>query len=65
MKLQKIQDNENYKKDLDSGAVISVDKRGLEAYRARKSSNKVIIEEINSIKSDLLEIKEIIGKLVK
>tara|TARA_Y100000593_G_scaffold93447_1_gene188339 strand:- start:91 stop:288 length:198 start_codon:yes stop_codon:yes gene_type:complete len=65
MRLQKIKDEDGYQKDIDSGAVLSVDMNALTAYKARKNKDKIIVDEINEIKSDLSEIRDILRKLVK
>ena len=57
MKLQPIKDAEGYKRDPESGAVLSVDKRALEAYKLKKRKQNAVLDDINIIKSELEELK--------
>ena len=51
MKLQPIKDVEGYRRDPESGAVLSVDKRALVGYKLKK-------DDINSIKEELGELRD-------
>jgi len=56
MKLQPINDIEGFKKDVDSGAVLAVDNRGLDAYKRKKKQQAAVLDDINSIKEELTEL---------
>jgi hypothetical protein len=60
MKLQPINDIEGFKKDVDSGAVLAVDNRGLDAYKRKKKQQAAVLDDINSIKEELTELKGMI-----
>jgi len=63
MKLQPIQDTDGFKKDVESGAVLAVDNRALHAYKMKRKQQHAVVDEINSIKEELGELKEML-KLV-
>jgi len=63
MKLQPIQDTDGFKKDVESGAVLAVDNRALHAYKMKRKQQYAVVDEINSIKEELGELKEML-KLV-
>lgn len=60
MKLQPINDIEGFKKDVDSGAVLAVDNRSLDAYKRKKKQQAAVLDDINSIKEELTELKGMI-----
>jgi hypothetical protein len=63
MKLQPIQDTDGFEKDVESGAVLAVDNRALHAYKMKRKQQYAVVDEINSIKEELGELKEML-KLV-
>ena len=70
--LVKVRDHDNLVRDPHSRAIINTDKNAYTIYmqrvkEARKSNDelKYAVREINSIKVELTEIKELLGKLVK
>ena len=60
MKLQPIKDAEGYKRDPESGAVLSVDKRALQAYKLKKRKQNEVLDDINIIKQELGELREML-----
>ena len=78
-KLIPIKDNDSLSRDMDSGAIISTNRKDYEAHLAKrvaaasakqrvdsiKSDVDIIKEEINNFKADLSEIKNILLSLVK
>ena len=74
MQLQNIKDEDAYKEDKNNGAVLSVDNRALRAYKEKRKNNLVMTNEINNIKSqhtqilydidnikhELIEVKELL-----
>ena len=58
MKLQPIKDVEGYKSDPESGAVLSVDNRALVAYKLKKRNQNAVLDDINSIKEELGELRD-------
>lgn len=72
MKLVQIQSREYLARDVSSGAVINTNKVEYENYLARKKANadvKARIEQnskdIDGIKNDLTEVKEMLMLLIK
>jgi len=63
MKLQPIQDTDGFKKDVESGAVLAVDNRALQAYKMKRKQQYAVVDDINNIKQELQELKEML-KLV-
>ena len=62
---------ENWGRDPDSGALVSVDNNGLAAYKARRAKMRQkdsqiteMSNDINSLKEDFQEIKSILMQLV-
>tara|TARA_R100001126_G_C4786924_1_gene129948 strand:+ start:154 stop:366 length:213 start_codon:yes stop_codon:yes gene_type:complete len=60
MKLQPIKDAEGYKRDPESGAVLSVDNRALIAYKLKKRKQNEVLDDINIIKQELGELREML-----
>ena len=60
MKLQPIKDAEGYKRDPESGAVLSVDNRALDAYKLKKRKQNEVLDDINIIKQELGELREML-----
>lgn len=72
MSLVSVEGFENYKKDTTSGGVVNTDKRSFESYKRAKAhatqrnTNVAALEsEINTLKSDLCEIKNILTQLLE
>lgn len=64
MKLQPIENVDGFQKDENNGAVLSVDNRALYAYKAKKIKQHEILSDINDIKQDLKELKEILNHVI-
>ena len=58
MKLQPIKDVEGYRRDPENGAVLSVDNRALVAYKLKKRNQNAVLDDINSIKEELGELRD-------
>ena len=72
MNLVNVEGFENYKKDTANGGVVNTDKRSFESYQRAKmhatqrNNNVAALEtEINTLKSDLHEIKNILTQLLE
>lgn len=68
MKLVKVKDHPNLRKDLDSGAILNVDRGAVERHKARSVNLNKEIERDNDIanlKSDVSEIKELLKLLLQ
>lgn len=60
MKLQAIKDVDGYKRDESSGAILSVDNAALQAYKIKRKKQNSVIDDINSIKTELGELREML-----
>jgi hypothetical protein len=66
-KLAKIEDAPGYAKDLTTRAVVSTDQRSLKTYkiqRERASSLQTAIDDINTLRNELSDIKSLLNQLV-
>lgn len=64
MKL-KVKDHENLVKDTETKAVLNTDLTSLEAYRAHRNKQRQKDGEIERLKEDVKEIKDILQLLVE
>jgi len=65
-KLQ-LQDTNKYVRDKDSKAIISSDRNSLSAYKAQRERAKHIqssLDDINMLKSEMIEIKTLLTKIL-
>lgn len=65
--LVKIENEPGYLKDTKTQAIISTDNVGLEAYRAKRKrdmENQMKLDEINNIKQEVAEIKDLLRQLL-
>ena len=63
----KIENEPAFAKDTISKAVINTDLSGLEAYRARRNRTAEMeakLDEINTLKQDVAEIKDLLRQLL-
>jgi|TARA_B100001750_G_scaffold246201_1_gene267794 hypothetical protein len=68
----KVTGKDNLVRDEESGAILNVDNKGLNAYRAARDNRIKQLEkeermenEIDNIKSDVSEIKNLLNELIK
>jgi hypothetical protein len=64
MKL-KVKDHENLVKDTETKAVLNTDLTSLQAYRAHRNKQRQKDNEIETLKEDVKEIKDILQLLVE
>ena len=63
----KISGVENFVKDSNNKAILNVDKGALSAYKKQRaiiSSAKNLSEEVDSLKNDVKEIKDLLTQLI-
>ena len=68
LKLVKVENEPNLKKDVYNGAVLNFDSQGLLAYKNLKKSQQNYndhVDEINKIKDDISEIKSLLKAVIK
>ena len=64
MALTKIKEVDGYLKDENSGAVLSVDQNALDAYKRQRSQRNSIVSDINNIKQELGELKDMLNLII-
>jgi len=64
VKLTKVKNDESYARDPRSNAVVNIDNNALATYKARRQM-RAHVDEINKLKDDMKEIKNLLTKLVK
>jgi len=64
MALTKIKEIDGYLKDETSGAVLSVDQNALDAYKRQRSQRNSIVSDINNIKQELGELKDMLSTII-
>ena len=64
MKLQPIKDVDWFQKDIDTGAILSIDNTALTAYKKKKQHQNELISDINNIKDELKEIRDMLRLIV-
>ena len=64
MSLTRIKEADGYLKDENSGAVLSVDNNALHAYKRKRSQQNNIICDINNIKQELGELKDMLNLII-
>lgn len=65
MKHIPVENSRNLVRDKSTGAIINIDKNGLELAKARKAARKKEQNEFNELKSEVKELKELILQLSK
>ena len=63
MKTVKIE-NKKLERDLNSKAVLNTNRNALENYKMERKKRLSEIEDINNMKKDIAELKEMIGQLL-
>ena len=61
----KVEGHSSLMKDSDFSAIVSTDTSAWSLYKLRKENYKKQVEEINNIKSDMNDIKQILNQLVE
>ena len=64
MALTKIKEVDGYLKDETSGAVLSVDQNALDEYKRQRSQRNSIVSDINNIKQELGELKDMLSTII-
>ena len=60
----KVRDNPNIVRDLKSGAILNIDEDMILKARERKRKKKQDQEELEKMKSDITEIKDLLSSLI-
>ena len=61
----KVDGHEGYIKNTKTGVVLNVNKTEIEAARKRKALKKQQEEDINNLKNEVSDIKNMLGKIIE
>ena len=61
----KVDGHEGYVKNTETGVVLNVNKAEIEAARKRKALKKQQEEDINNLKNEVSDIKNMLGKIIE
>mgnify|MGYP006172993265 CR=1 FL=1 len=64
MKTVKVKETQ-YVRDINSKAILSTNRNALENYKLARKQKEKEISDINSMKQDILELKELVKQLIK
>jgi len=64
MKTVKVEETQ-YVRDVNSKAILNTNRNALENYKLAKKRKEAEISDINSMKQDILELKELVKKLIE
>jgi len=62
--LQPIENVSDFKRDIQTNAMVSIDSGGLAAYKKRKMNATQLCNDINTLKEEMQDIKDMLSKLV-
>ncbi len=61
----KIEGHEGYVKDPNSGVVLNVNQEEIDAAKKRRALRKQQEEDINNLKNEVSDIKNMLGKIIE
>ena len=64
MKTVKVEETQ-YVRDINSKAILNTNRNALENYKLARKRKEQEISDINSMKQDILELKELVKKLIE
>ena len=64
MKTVKVKETQ-YVRDINSKAILNTNRNALENYKLARKQKEKEISDINSMKQDILELKELVRQLIK
>jgi chromosome segregation ATPase len=65
MKTLKIKDEEELVRDVKTQAVLNSNMSSLEKYKARRNKEREMNDDVQTLKNDMKEIKELLQQLIK
>ena len=65
MKTLKIKDEEELIRDVKTQAVLNSNMSSLEKYKARRNKEREMNDDVQTLKNDMKEIKELLQQLIK
>ena len=57
-------ENKKLERDINSKAILNTNRSALEQYKIDRKRKQVEVEDINNMKKDISELKEMIGQLL-
>ena len=60
----RIENHEELVRDVKTNAVLNTDNDALQKYRARRDKERQLREDVDSLKTDMSEIKQLLQQLV-
>ena len=57
-------ENKKLERDINSKAILNTNRSALEQYKIDRKRKQVEVEDINNMKKDIAELKEMIGQLL-
>lgn len=61
----KVENNESFVRDLNTGAIININSTKAEMVRKKKAARLRQQQEISELKGEVAEIKELLNKLIE
>ena len=61
----KVENNESFVRDLNSGAIININSTQAEIVRKKKAAKLQQQQEMSELKGEVAEIKELLNKLIE
>jgi hypothetical protein len=61
----KVENNESFVRDLNSGAIININSTQAEIVRKKKAARLQQQQEMSELKGEVAEIKELLNKLIE
>jgi|TARA_R110000803_G_scaffold22535_1_gene55979 hypothetical protein len=63
-RFQTVQENDSFQKDTVTGAILNSDSSALVSYKARKKAAMALSAELEQVKQDVSEMKEMLMQLL-
>jgi hypothetical protein len=59
-----VKDDNSFVRDTDTNAILNIDNEALTAYKLRKNANVQLKNDVDELKSELQEIKQLLKKML-
>jgi hypothetical protein len=59
-----VKDDNSFVRDTDTNAILNIDNEALTAYKLRKNANVKLKNDVDELKSELQEIKQLLKKML-
>lgn len=61
----KIENEPDLVRDMESGAILNVNRQSLQAYKQRKENQKLLVDTVDTLEKRINNLEAIIAKLTK